>query len=189
MGETAPSKPATELATEFATLGGGCFWCLEAVFLRLRGVSSAISGYCGGRMNHPTYAAVCTGETGHAEVVQVKFEPAILTYQDLLEVFFAIHDPTTLNRQGHDTGTQYRSVIFTHSADQASAARETIARIDAAHIYPNPIVTEVRPLETFFPAEDFHQDYFANNPMQPYCQAVVAPKIGKFMKLFGGRSK
>ncbi|MFA7279157.1 MAG: peptide-methionine (S)-S-oxide reductase MsrA [Sterolibacterium sp.] len=185
MGETSQF----ELTTELTTLGGGCFWCLEAVFLRLRGVSSAVSGYCGGHDKHPSYAAVCSGETGHAEVVQVKFDPAVLTYRDLLEVFFAIHDPTTLNRQGHDTGTQYRSVIFTHSATQAAAAREVIARIETAHAYPDPVVTEVTPLATFYPAEDYHQDYFANNSMQPYCQAVVAPKVRKFMQLFGERSK
>jgi peptide-methionine (S)-S-oxide reductase len=178
-----------ELATELATLGGGCFWCLEAVFLRLRGVDAVVSGYCGGHTLRPNYAAVCSGETGHAEVVQVKFDPAVLTYQDLLEVFFAIHDPTTLNRQGHDTGTQYRSVIFTHSAAQVATARETIASIGAAHAYPDRIVTEVLPLETFYPAEDYHQDYFAHNSMQPYCQAVVAPKLAKFQKLFGERSK
>ncbi|MBI5921577.1 MAG: peptide-methionine (S)-S-oxide reductase MsrA [Betaproteobacteria bacterium] len=185
MGETRQF----ELATELATLGGGCFWCLESVFLRLRGVSGAVSGYCGGHVSRPNYALVCTGETGHAEVVQVKFDPAVLTYQELLEVFFAIHDPTTLNRQGHDTGTQYRSVIFTHSAAQAAAARATISRLEASHAYPEPIVTEVLPLEVFYAAEDYHQDYFANNPMQPYCQAVVAPKVAKFLKLFGERSK
>lgn len=174
---------------ELATLGGGCFWCLEAVFLRLRGVHAAVSGYSGGSQNNPSYTAVCSGSTGHAEVVQVQFDPLQLAYRDLLEVFFAIHDPTTRNRQGHDIGTQYRSVIFTHSAEQAGLARETIARLDAAHVYADAIVTEVLPLAAFYPAEDYHQDYFANNPQQPYCQAVVAPKVAKFLKTFGERSK
>lgn len=174
---------------ELATLGGGCFWCLEAVFLRLRGVDTAISGYCGGKVSNPSYAAVCSGSTGHAEVVQVKFDPARLGYRDLLEVFFAIHDPTTPNRQGHDVGTQYRSVIFTHSDEQASIAAETIARLAAAHAHADAIVTELLPLATFYPAEDYHQDYFANNPQQPYCQAVVAPKLEKFLRKFGERSK
>jgi peptide-methionine (S)-S-oxide reductase len=175
--------------TELATLGGGCFWCLEAVFLRLHGVSTAISGYCGGHLINPSYAAVCSGSSGHAEVVQVKFEPAVLSYPDLLEVFFAIHDPTTPNRQGHDVGTQYRSVIFTHSDEQARLAGEIIARLNAAHAYVDPIVTEVLPLKAFYPAEDYHQDYFANNPQQPYCQAVVEPKVAKFLKAFGERRK
>jgi len=175
--------------SELATLGGGCFWCLEAVFLRLRGVISAVSGYSGGSLASPSYSAVCAGTTGHAEVVQVKFDPARLGYRDLLEVFFAIHDPTTPNRQGHDIGTQYRSVIFTHSAAQALIAAETITRLDAARTYADPIVTEVRPLATFYAAEDYHQDYFANNPLQAYCQAVVAPKVAKFLKKFGERSR
>ncbi|MCX7169489.1 MAG: peptide-methionine (S)-S-oxide reductase MsrA [Proteobacteria bacterium] len=174
---------------ELATLGGGCFWCLEAVFLRLRGVATAISGYCGGKVGNPSYAAVCSGSTGHAEVVQLKFDPALLGYRDVLEVFFAIHDPTTPNRQGHDIGTQYRSVIFTHSDAQASIAAETIVRLAAAHAYADKIVTEVLPLATFYPAEDYHQDYFSNNPRQPYCQAVVAPKLAKFLEEFRARSK
>ncbi|TRZ56096.1 MAG: peptide-methionine (S)-S-oxide reductase [Rhodocyclaceae bacterium] len=172
---------------ELATLGGGCFWCLEAVFLRLKGVESAVSGYCGGTTANPSYRDICEGNTGHAEVVQVNFDPALIAYSDLLEVFFAIHDPTTLNRQGNDIGTQYRSVIFTHSAEQARIATRTITTLSAARAYADPIVTEVLPIPTFYPAEDYHQDYFANNPRQPYCQAVVAPKLAKFLKKFGDR--
>ena len=172
---------------ELATFGGGCFWCLEAVFLRLKGVASVVSGYCGGKTANPSYPDVCEGNTGHAEVVQVKFDPALIAYRDLLEVFFAIHDPTTLNRQGNDVGTQYRSVIFTHSTAQAALAGQAIAALSAAHVDHDPIVTEVLPVPSFYPAEDYHQDYFANNPRQPYCQAVVAPKLAKFLKKFGNR--
>jgi len=171
---------------ELATLGGGCFWCLDAVFLRLKGVESVVSGYCGGKTTNPSYRDICEGNSGHAEVVQVRFDPAQLGYADLLEVFFAIHDPTTLNRQGNDVGTQYRSVIFTHSAEQAASAAVAVAAQGAAHGVP--VVTEVLPVPTFYPAEDYHQDYFANNPRQPYCQAVVAPKLAKFLKKFGDRT-
>lgn len=174
---------------ELATFGGGCFWCLEAVFVRLRGVTSVVSGYCGGSVMNPDYAAVCEGNTGHAEVVQVRFDPSLISYPDLLEVFFAIHDPTTLNRQGYDIGAQYRSVIFTHSPKQALVAVETIATLNAAHVYDDAIATEVQPFEVFYPAEDYHHGYFANNPYQPYCQAVVAPKLAKFLKKFGERVK
>ncbi|MFA6313484.1 MAG: peptide-methionine (S)-S-oxide reductase MsrA [Sterolibacterium sp.] len=177
-----------ETEHELATLGGGCFWCLEAVFLRLKGVESVVSGYSGGRTANPSYRDICAGNTGHAEVVQVRFDPARIAYADLLEVFFAIHDPTTLNRQGNDVGTQYRSVIFTHSAEQASVAARSIAALTAARAYADPIATEVLPIPTFYPAEDYHQDYFANNPRQPYCQAVVAPKLAKFLKKFGDRA-
>jgi peptide-methionine (S)-S-oxide reductase len=173
---------------EVATLGGGCFWCLDAVFLRLKGVDSVVSGYCGGRTLNPSYRDICEGNSGHAEVVQITFDPALISYPDLLEVFFAIHDPTTLNRQGNDVGTQYRSVIFTHSAEQAASAARTVAALGAAGAYADPIVTEVLPVPTFYPAEDYHQDYFANNPRQPYCQAVVAPKLAKFLKKFGSRA-
>ena len=173
---------------ELATLGGGCFWCLEAVFLRLKGVDAVVSGYCGGRTANPNYRDICAGATGHAEVVQVRFDPARIGYPDLLEVFFAIHDPTTLNRQGNDVGSQYRSVIFTHSAEQTAIAAKTIAALSAARAHADPIVTEVLPAPSFYPAEDYHQDYFANNPRQPYCQAVVAPKVAKFLKKFGERS-
>lgn len=167
---------------ETATLGGGCFWCLDAVFRQLRGVESVVSGYSGGPQPNPSYEAVCTGRTGHAEVVRVVFDPAVLSYRELLQVFFAIHDPTTLNRQGADVGTQYRSVIFHHSPEQQAAAEETIATI--AGEYDAPIVTELEAAPAFFPAEDYHQDYYALHPRQGYCQAVVAPKIAKFRRSF-----
>jgi len=168
---------------ELATLGGGCFWCLEAVFLRLKGVSAVVSGYCGGPNPNPGYREVCTGNTGHAEVVRVSFDPAILSYRTLLEVFFALHDPTTPDRQGNDVGSQYRSAIFCHSPEQEQQARALMAELQES--CPAPIVTEVRPAAPFFPAEDYHQDYFRQNPSQPYCQAVVAPKVGKFSRNFG----
>lgn len=168
-------------------MGGGCFWCLEAVFVRLQGVSEVVSGYCGGHDANPTYRSVCEGMTGHAEVVQVRFDPTRIGYRDLLEVFFAVHDPTTLNRQGHDIGTQYRSVIFTHSASQVSIAGETIAALRAARVFADNIVTEVLPVAEFFPAEYYHQSYFDNNPHQPYCQAIVGPKVAKFLKQFSSR--
>ena len=166
--------------TELATLGGGCFWCLEAVFLELRGVSAVVSGYAGGSGPSPTYEQVCSGRTGHAEVVQVSFDPAVLSYRDVLQVFFGIHDPTTLNRQGADAGTQYRSVIFTHGAEQETVARAVIEEIDQAGIWDAPLVTEMVPLTAFYPAEDYHQDYFRRNPGQGYCRAVIAPKVAKF---------
>lgn len=174
---------------EIATLGGGCFWCLDAVFVRLRGVDSVISGYCGGHTANPSYREICEGSSGHAEVVQVGFDPAIIGYRELLGIFFAIHDPTTPDRQGHDIGSQYRSVIFTHSDEQARIAAASIAALDAAQHYPDPVVTQVLPAATFYPAEDDHQDYYANNPRQPYCQAVIAPKLAKFAKQFGVRLK
>lgn len=170
--------------TEIATLGGGCFWCLEAAFLQLAGVLRVVSGYCGGDVSRPGYAQVCTGDTGHAEVVRVEFDPAVIGYRTLLTAFFAIHDPTTPDRQGHDVGTQYRSVIFTHSPGQESTARALIAELDAERIWPDPIVTAVLPAPTFWPAEDYHQDYFARNPAQPYCRAVVAPKVAKLRERF-----
>lgn len=174
---------------ETATLAGGCFWCLEAVFVRLRGVEAVVSGYCGGHTAQPTYQEVCDGDSGHAEAVQIRFDPAVIDYRDLLEVFFAIHDPTTRNRQGHDVGSQYRSAIFTHSDEQARIARAAIAAIDAAHVHAAPVVTEVLPAGVFHPAERYHQDYFANNPYQGYCLAVVGPKLAKFMAQFAGRLK
>jgi len=176
-----------ETKHELATLGGGCFWCLDAVFLRLHGVTAVVSGYCGGKTVNPSYREICTGTTGHAEVVQVSFDPAVIGYSDLLEVFFAIHDPTTLNRQGNDVGTQYRSVVFTHSAEQARIAASTIAALGMARTHADPVVTEVLPMPDFYPAEDYHQDYFSNNPRQPYCQAIVAPKLAKFLKKFADR--
>ena len=174
---------------EVATLAGGCFWCLEAVFVELRGVERVESGYAGGHVPTPSYQQVCTGATGHAEVVQVTFDPEELSYRDLLHVFFAIHDPTTLNRQGADVGTQYRSAIFTHSPEQERTAREVIAELNASGVWDRPIVTEVVPLEAFYPAEEYHRDYFTRNPEQGYCRAVVAPKVAKFRKQFLERLK
>ena len=174
---------------EIATLAGGCFWCLEAVFDELRGVESVESGYTGGNVATPSYRAVCTGTTGHAEAVQISFNPAVLTYSDLLKVFFTIHDPTTLNRQGADSGTQYRSAIFYHDDEQKRSAEGVIAEITSEKLWDHPIVTEVAKLDKFYQAEDYHQEYFANNPYQPYCMAVVAPKVIKFRKHFVDRLK
>jgi peptide-methionine (S)-S-oxide reductase len=171
-------------STELATLAGGCFWCLEAVFLELKGVHGAKSGYAGGRRPNPTYEQVCTGTTGHAEVVQVTFDPSVISYRDLLDVFFTIHDPTTLNRQGNDSGTQYRSAIYTHSAEQKQTATATIAEFTLAKVWDDPIVTEVTPLDVFYPAENYHDNYFAQNPGNPYCAVVIAPKVSKARKLF-----
>lgn len=178
-----------ENALEQATLGGGCFWCLEAVFLELKGVRRVQSGYAGGDVPNLTYEQVCSGQTGHAEVVQVDFDPAELSYADLLKVFFSIHDPTTLNRQGADVGTQYRSVIFTHRPQQEETARAVIQELSAQKLFDAPIVTQVERLETFYPAEEEHREYFARNPYQPYCMAVVAPKVAKFRKEFVARLK
>ncbi len=175
--------------TAIATLGGGCFWCLEAALGQLDGVESVVSGYAGGRMENPDYRSVCSGDTGHAEVVEIRFDPAVIDYRTLLEAFFAIHDPTTPNRQGNDVGTQYRSVIFTHGAEQASIAHALIAELDAAHTWPAPIVTEVLPAPAFWPAEEYHQDYLARNPAQPYCLAVVAPKAAKLRQTFSSHLK
>ena len=169
---------------ETATLGGGCFWCLEAVYQRMQGVISVESGYMGGRTADPTYQDVCSGSTGHIEVVKVTFDPSVTSYRDILEVFFTIHDPTTRDRQGNDKGTQYRSVIFFDSDEQRSIAEQTIREIDAARIWNDPIVTEVRPASTFYRAEEYHQEYFSNNPEQPYCTFVVAPKVRKFREKF-----
>lgn len=174
---------------ELATLGGGCFWCTEAALKLLRGVQSVASGYCGGRVDRPTYEQICSGNTDHAEVVQVAFDPALIDYRTLLTAFFAIHDPTTLNRQGHDIGSQYRSVIFTHSPEQASTALALLDALNAEHIWPAPIVTAVLPAPTFWPAENYHQDYFAQHPAQPYCQTVVAPKLAKLRQKFAGHLK
>jgi peptide-methionine (S)-S-oxide reductase len=176
-----PSTNGTP-GTEVATLGGGCFWCLEAVYDQLDGVISVESGYSGGHVANPTYRAVCTGNTGHAEVVRITFDPSTVSYREILEVFFTIHDPTTLNRQGADVGTQYRSAIFTHSPEQEAAARAVIQGIEAARLWPNPIVTEVTPAGPFYVAEDYHQEYFTHNAGQPYCQVVIAPKVAKFRK-------
>ncbi|PDW01951.1 peptide-methionine (S)-S-oxide reductase MsrA [Candidatus Viridilinea mediisalina] len=179
----------SNIQTELATLGGGCFWCLEAVFDQLQGINDVVSGYMGGHVDNPSYRQVCDGNTGHAEVVQVRFDPAQLSYGELLEVFFAIHDPTTLNRQGNDVGTQYRSVIFYHSAEQQATAQALIAELNERKLWPNPIVTEVTAAPVFYPAEDYHQEYFVQNGRQPYCQMVVAPKVAKFRKQFVDRLK
>lgn len=178
-----------EQSKELATLAGGCFWCLEAVYKELRGVERVVSGYAGGHVERPSYRDVCDGTTGHAEVVQITFDPSLVSYKELLEVFFTIHDPTTLNRQGADAGTQYRSAVFYHSPEQRETAEQTIAEMEAARVWDSTIVTEVAPLDRFYPAEDYHQDYFEKNPSQPYCRAVVAPKVSKFRKLFLDRLK
>ncbi len=174
---------------QMATLAGGCFWCLEAVFDDLKGVQSVESGYSGGHVPNPTYKLVCSDTTGHAEVVRITFDPSVITYADLLRVFFAIHDPTTLNRQGNDVGTSYRSAIFYHDEEQKETAESIIKEISDARIWPNPIVTEVTKFDAFYLAEDYHQEYFANNANQPYCRMVVAPKVAKFRKQFVERLK
>ena len=176
-------------STQTAVLGGGCFWCLEAVFDQLAGVQSVESGYAGGRGANPSYEAVCTGATGHAEVVRIRFDPAVLSFRDLLRVFFSIHDPTTRDRQGNDIGTQYRSVIFCQTPEQQSDAQAVIAELTAEEIWSAPIVTEIAGAATFYPAESYHQEYFERNGRQPYCQAVVAPKVAKFRKQYVDRLK
>jgi peptide-methionine (S)-S-oxide reductase len=176
------SKPAK--TTSIATLGGGCFWCLEAALRQLAGVESLVSGYCGGHVQQPNYNAVCSGDSGHAEVVRITFDPEVIDYPTLLQAFFAIHDPTTRDRQGNDVGSQYRSVIFTHSPEQEQIACAMISELAMQNIWSRPIVTEVLPAPTFWPAEDYHQDYLANNPQQPYCLAVVAPKAAKLREKF-----
>jgi peptide-methionine (S)-S-oxide reductase len=169
---------------ETATLGGGCFWCLEAVFEEMRGVLSVESGYMGGHLANPSYREVCTGRTGHIEVAQVTFDPQVTSYREILEVFFAIHDPTSIDRQGNDSGPQYRSAIFFHSESQQVTAEELIRELQGEAVWPGPIVTKVRPASTFYRAEDYHQQYFRNNPEQPYCAFVVEPKVRKFRKKF-----
>lgn len=180
---------SSEQNKEIATLAGGCFWCLEAVFNELRGVEQAVSGYAGGIVENPTYREVCMGMTGHAEVVQITFDPQVVSFRELLEVFFTIHDPTTLNRQGADIGTQYRSAIFYHSEAQKNIATEVITEFTQKSIWDDPIVTEITPATTFYPAETYHQNYFTDNPDQPYCRAVVAPKVAKFRHKFLDRLK
>ena len=175
--------------TETITLGGGCFWCLEAVYDQLEGVLDVVSGYAGGHLPNPDYKTVCNGTTGHAEVVQVTFDPQEISFKEILEVFFSIHDPTTLNRQGADVGTQYRSAIFYHSDEQKTVAEDVMAEIKAANIWDNPIVTEITPLDVFFPAEEYHQEYFQRNPYQGYCQVVIAPKVAKFRQKYAHRLK
>ncbi|MCI0662005.1 MAG: peptide-methionine (S)-S-oxide reductase MsrA [Acidobacteria bacterium] len=173
-----------ERPNEIATLAGGCFWCLEAVFDELNGVEQVESGYAGGHLANPSYRQVCTGATGHAEVVQIRFDPSIISFKELLRVFFTIHDPTTLNRQGADIGTQYRSAIFYQTAEQKSVADQVINEINEARIWNNPIVTEVTMFSEFYPAEEYHRDYFQSNPDQPYCRVVIEPKVAKFRKSF-----
>ena len=172
-----------------ATLAGGCFWCLEAVYDDLQGVQDVVSGYAGGQVPDPSYEEVCTGTTGHAEVVQITFDPSQVSYRELLEVFFTIHDPTTLNRQGADVGTQYRSAIFYHTPEQKAAAEQVISELTAAGLWDQPVVTQVLPLDAFYPAEDYHQEYFRRNPYQGYCRAVVAPKVAKFRQKYLARLK
>lgn len=176
-----------EHTREVATLGGGCFWCLDAAFRQLKGVEKVESGYAGGRYVNPTYREVCTGTTGHAEVVQVTFDPAVISFRDLLGVFFTIHDPTTKDRQGADVGPQYRSIVLYHTPEQREVAEQVIDELNRGHVWDNPIVTEVVPMTTFYPAERYHQDYYANNPNQPYCQIVVAPKVAKVRKAYFDR--
>lgn len=182
-----PNSPVPSTSFEIATLAGGCFWCLEAVYTQLKGVVKSISGYSGGSIPDPSYRLVCSGTTGHAEVVQVTFDPQQISYKELLEIFFTIHDPTTLNRQGNDVGTQYRSAIFYHNPQQKAIADQVIQEFEAARIWDNPIVTQVAPLNAFYPAEEYHQDYFKRNPTQPYCQVIIAPKVAKFRQKFASQ--
>lgn len=187
MSDSQLSSSGTNL--EVATLAGGCFWCLEAVYSELKGVVKVESGYSGGRIPEPSYQQVCGGMTGHAEVVQITFDPAVASFRDLLQIFFTIHDPTTLNRQGADVGTQYRSAIFYHNDKQRTTAEQVIHEIEQAGIWPGPIVTEVKPFEQFYKAEEYHQEYYRRNPYQGYCQVVIAPKVAKFRKLYLDRLK
>ena len=175
--------------SEIATLAGGCFWCLEAVFDNLIGVTDVVSGYSGGKQPNPSYAQVCTGMTGHAETVQITFNPKQISFEEILEVFFTVHDPTTLNRQGADIGTQYRSAIFYHSPEQKTTAEEVIRKLMAENVWDDPFVTELTPFSKFYPAEDYHQEYYANNPDQGYCRVVIAPKVAKFRKKYVDRLK
>ncbi|QDT69892.1 Peptide methionine sulfoxide reductase MsrA 2 [Planctomycetes bacterium MalM25] len=184
-----PASRSSENGQQLATFGGGCFWCTEAVFDATEGVHAAVSGYAGGRVINPTYEAVCSGTTGHAEVIQVTYDPAVISYKDLLQIFFRTHDPTTLNQQGADRGTQYRSVIYFHDDAQRAVAEEVKAALDASGAFRGPIVTELSPLDIFYPAEAYHQDYFARNPAQGYCRAVIAPKMEKYRKAFADKLK
>ena len=174
---------------ETATLAGGCFWCLEAVYERVEGVEQIVSGYTGGQPANPSYELVCTGTTGHAEAVQITYDPDVVSYRELLEIFFTIHDPTQLNRQGPDAGTQYRSAVFYHDETQQAEAVRLIAELTAEHVFERPIVTEVTKLETFYPAERYHQEYYRRNPTQPYCAAVIAPKVSKLRQKWAGKLK
>lgn len=176
-------------SAEIATLGGGCFWCLEPIFAGLKGVEKVESGYSGGKVKNPGYREICTGNTGHAEVVQVTFDPGVIGYQELLEIFFTVHDPTTLNRQGNDAGTQYRSVIFYHSPAQKETAERVIKEVNASGGWPAPIITEISPFSAFYRAEDYHQDYYARNGNQPYCQLVITPKVKAFRERYPEKLK
>jgi peptide-methionine (S)-S-oxide reductase len=189
MSEQTGSHTREREDVEVAILGGGCFWCIEPIFDNLRGVISVESGYAGGNIPHPTYQQVCSGRTGHAEVVQITFDPRQVAYRDLLQIFFASHDPTTLNRQGADVGTQYRSVVFYDGEQQKQIAEEVIRDVEARGLWPSEIVTEISPLDTFYVAEDYHQEYFANNPDQAYCSIVIAPKVAKFRKQYADQLK
>jgi peptide-methionine (S)-S-oxide reductase len=188
---TPSSSPsaASLAATETATLGGGCFWCIEAVYERIQGVAEAVSGYAGGQTADPTYDEVCSGSTGHAEVVQIRFDPKVTSYREILQIFFAMHDPTTLNRQGADAGTQYRSIILTHSPAQQAAAETLIRELTADRVFDDPIVTQVAPLEVFYPAEISHQEYYDRNPNAGYCRVVISPKLAKLKKVFASKLK
>ncbi len=183
------TESSSSATYDLATFGGGCFWCLEAVFDQVKGVESVESGYMGGGRPNPTYEAVCTGTTGHAEVVQIRFEPTVITFRELLEIFFGIHDPTTLNRQGNDVGTQYRSAIFYHSPEQEQEAKEVMDTLTKQEIFPAPLVTQVVPASPFFVAEDYHQEYYARNPSQPYCAYLIDPKVAKFRQRFANKLK
>ncbi len=188
-GTGTSSNMGTSSNKEVATLAGGCFWCLEAIFGDLHGVERVVSGYSGGRVPNPTYERVGSGTTGHAEVAQITFDPAVVSFRDLLQIFFTVHDPTTLNRQGPDVGTQYRSAVFYHTPEQKATAEEVIRELTAAGVWSDPIVTAVTPFQAFYPAEDYHQRYFERNPNQPYCRLVVAPKVAKFRKQYLSRLK
>jgi len=179
----------TSTGKELATLGGGCFWCLEAVFDQVKGVDSVESGYMGGGRPNPTYEAVCTGTTGYAEIIQIRFDPNVISFREILEIFFGIHDPTTLNRQGNDAGTQYRSAIFYHSPEQEATAKEVIEQLTKDQLFDAPIVTEVVPASTFYIAENYHQEYFVQNPSQPYCAYLISPKVAKFRQQFTEKLK
>ena len=179
-----PVEDNKDKKTKTATFAAGCFWCTEAVFVRLKGVSKVVSGYTGGRLPNPTYRQVCTGATGHAEGIQIVYDPAVITYEQLLDVFFHTHDPTTLNRQGADAGTQYRSAVFYHNEEQKAAAKKMIDELNAAGEFADPIVTTLEEMKKWYPAEDYHQEYFELNPSQPYCQRVVGPKVSKFQKRY-----
>ena len=183
------TSQATSTGSELATLGGGCFWCLEAVFDQVRGVDRVESGYMGGGRPNPTYEAVCTGTTGYAEIIQIRFDPNVISFRELLEIFFGIHDPTTLNRQGNDAGTQYRSAIFYHSPEQETTAKEMIEKLTSDQLFDAPIVTEVVPASTFYIAENYHQEYFVQNPSQPYCAYLISPKVAKFRQQFTEKLK